>query len=116
MAAKLSATAAKFKLVFHTPIHSLEPCKAAVFAAGAGRYPGGKYTEVCWSVTGKGQFRPGDAANPHTGEVGKLEHTEEVRVEVMCFGEETARKAVAALKEAHPYEEVSYGVYALADF
>ena len=48
---------------------------------------------------GNGQFRPGDAANPHIGDVGKLEHTEEVRVEVMCFGEEIARQAVAALKK-----------------
>ncbi|CZT04957.1 uncharacterized protein RCO7_09169 [Rhynchosporium graminicola] len=116
MAAILSATAKKFRLVFSTPAHGLEACKAAVFAAGAGRYPEGKYTECCWMVAGKGQFRPGDAANPHVGDVGKLEHTEEVRVEVMCFGEETARKAVTALKEAHPYEEPSYGVYALADF
>ena len=94
-----SATTTKFKLVFSTPTHALEACKAAVFAASAGRYPGGKYTECCWTVLGNGQFRPGDAANPHIGDVGKLEHTEEVRVEVMCFGEEIARQAVAALKE-----------------
>lgn len=47
---------------------------------------------------GNGQFRPGDAANPHVGEVGTLEHTEEVKVEVICFGEEVARRAVVALK------------------
>jgi hypothetical protein len=99
MTALFSATATKFRLVFFTPVHSLEACKAAVFTAGAGRYPVGKYTECCWTVLGTGQFRPGDAANPHIGEVGKLEYTEEVRVEVMCFGEEVARKAVAALKK-----------------
>jgi hypothetical protein len=98
MATVFSTTATKFRLVFFTPVHGLEACKAAIFAAGAGRYPGGKYTECCWTSLGKGQFRPGDAANPHIGEVGKLEHTEEVRVEVMCFGEEISRKAVAALK------------------
>jgi hypothetical protein len=98
MATVFSTTATKFRLVFFTPVHGLEACKAAVFAAGAGRYPGGKYTECCWTSLGNGQFRPGDAANPHIGEVGKLEHTEEVRVEVMCFGEEISRKAVAALK------------------
>ncbi|KAG4430520.1 hypothetical protein IFR05_014006 [Cadophora sp. M221] len=116
MAGVLSVSATKFRLFFTTPAHSLETCKAAVFAAGAGRYADGNYTGCCWSVVGKGQFRAGDAANPQIGEVGKLEHTEEVRVEVMCFGEETARKAVAALKSAHPYEEPSYGVYALLDF
>ena len=99
MATVFSATTTKFRLVFSTPVHGLEACKTAVFAAGAGRYPEGKYTECCWSVLGKGQFRPGAAANPHIGDVGKLEHTEEFRVEVMCFGEEIARMAVAALKK-----------------
>ena len=77
---------------------ALEACKAAIFAAGAGCYPGGNYTECCWTVLGNGQFRPGDKANPHIGSVGKVEHTEEARVEVICFGEDIARKAVAALK------------------
>jgi hypothetical protein len=94
----MTSTAAKFRLVFFTPVSALEVCKSAIFAAGAGRYPGGKYTECCWAVLGNGQFRPGDAANPHTGTVGKLEHMEEARVEVMCFGEDIARNVVAALK------------------
>lgn len=75
-------------------------CKAAIFKAGAGRYPGpGNYTECCWQADGKGQFRPGDAANPNVGEVGKLEEIEEVRVEALCLGEGVVRKAVTALKE-----------------
>jgi hypothetical protein len=98
MASTASAAAAKFSLAFFTPVQALETCKAAIFAAGAGSYPGGNYTECCWTVLGNGQFRPGDTANPHFGQVGKLEHTEEARVEVICFGEDIARKAVAALK------------------
>jgi len=97
MATVVSAAAAKFRHVF-APVPALEACKAAIFAAGAGRYPEGKYTECCWTVLGKGQFRPGDAANPHVGVVGELENTEEARVEVICFGVDIARKAVAALK------------------
>ena len=97
-AATARVPAAKFRLVFFAPVLALEACKDAIFATGAGRYPGGNYTECCWTVLGNGQFRPGDAANPNIGSVGKLEHTEEARVEVMCFGEDTARKAVAALK------------------
>lgn len=91
-------TILKFTLIFHTPISALSACKSAIFAAGAGSYPNGNYTECCWSVLGNGQFRPGDAAHPNIGKVGKLEHTQEMRVEVMCFGEDVARKAVAALK------------------
>jgi hypothetical protein len=92
--------AARFRLVFFVPLSSVEACKASVFAAGAGAYPGvGGYTECCWTTKGVGQFRPGTKAHPHVGSVGVLEHVEEVRVETLCVGEEVARKAVEALKK-----------------
>ncbi|KAG8420182.1 hypothetical protein J3459_011286 [Metarhizium acridum] len=94
----------------------VEACKAAIFKAPAGRYPGpGNYTECCWSATGTGQFRPGNTANPHIGKVGALEQTPEVRVETLCVGLDVAKSAVAALKEAHPYEEPAYQVIKLED-
>jgi hypothetical protein len=93
------ASAARFKLVFFVPPAAAEACKAAIFAVGAGRYPAGKYTECCWTSSGTGQFRPGDSANPHIGKVGQLEHTDEVRVETLCLGEDVARKSVEALKK-----------------
>lgn len=93
------ASLARYSLVFYVPPAAVADCKAAVFGAGAGRYPGpGNYTECCWSATGTGQFRPGDAANPHIGSVGALEKTPEVRVETLCVGSDVARKAVEALK------------------
>lgn len=90
----------KYKLIFYVPVSETEAVKTAVFAAGAGRYPGpGNYTECAWTTIGTGQFRPGDAANPHIGEVGALEKVEEARVETLCVGEECAKKAVVALKK-----------------
>ncbi|KAL1839906.1 hypothetical protein VTJ49DRAFT_1041 [Mycothermus thermophilus] len=113
----MASALTKYKLVFNVPPAALEACKAAIFAAGAGRYPGaGNYTECCFTVFGKGQFRPGDAANPHIGKVGELEYVEEARVETLCVGEDVARKAVEALKKAHPYEEPAYEVYKIEDF
>ncbi|ORY11982.1 GTP cyclohydrolase 1 type 2/Nif3 [Clohesyomyces aquaticus] len=103
----------KFKLVFFVPPSALSACKSAIFAAGAGRYPG--YTECCFVTKGLGQFRPGSGANPNIGEVGKLEEVEEMRVETLCLGREVAGKVVEALKEAHPYEEVAYEVYKIED-
>lgn len=47
---------------------------------------------------GTGQFRPGDAANPHIGTVGQLEEVPEARVETLCVGADTVRAAVEALK------------------
>lgn len=93
--------ATKYQLSFIVPPANLEECKAAIFAAGAGHYPGeGNYTEVCWTVHGGvGQFRPGATANPTIGTPGKLEVLEESRVQTLCVGEEVARAAVAALKK-----------------
>jgi hypothetical protein len=100
MATLVPAAARRFKLIFMVPTSALEVCKAAIFAAGAGRYPGpGNYTECCWTAVGTGQFRPGDAANPYIGNVGALEKVEEARVETLCIGEDVARKAVEALKK-----------------
>ena len=97
--AKAISTTARFKLVFYAPESALPACKTAIFAAGAGRYPGpGNYTEYCWTAMGTGQFRPGDAAKPHIGSVGVLEEVKEARVETLCVGEDVARNAVEALK------------------
>lgn len=89
----------RFRLIFNAPPAAVTACKAAIFAAGAGKYPGpGSYTECCWTTAGTGQFRPGDTANPHIGAVGQLEETPEIRVETICVGEDVARNAVQALK------------------
>ncbi|KKK21444.1 hypothetical protein AOCH_000136 [Aspergillus ochraceoroseus] len=93
---------AKFKLFFHVPPAALEACKAAVFAAGAGRYPGpGQYTETCFVIPGRGQFRPGATANPNIGTPERWS---------------SWRKCESRRCAAHPYEEVSYGVIRLEDF
>ncbi len=97
--ATLASAAPRFKLVFYVPKSALAACKAAIFAAGAGRYPGpGNYTECCWTAMGTGQFRPGDTANPHIGSVGALEEVQEAKVETVCLSEDVAKKAVEALK------------------
>jgi hypothetical protein len=93
------STITRFKLIFFVPPSALAACKSAIFAAGAGRYPGpGNYTECCWTAFGTGQFRPGDAAKPNIGNVGVLEEVEEAKVETLCLGEDVVRKAVEALK------------------
>ncbi|KAK4677869.1 hypothetical protein QC764_0049320 [Podospora pseudoanserina] len=111
------ATTQRFKLVFFVPTSHTEQCKAAVFKVGAGRYPGpGNYTECCWTAMGTGQFRPGKGANPHTGVVGRLEKIEKARVETLVVGEDVVRRAVEALKRAHPFEEPAYEVYRIESY
>ncbi|KAJ5234759.1 uncharacterized protein N7469_003927 [Penicillium citrinum] len=98
----------RYKLVFFVPTENAETCKDAIFATGAGSFPGGKYTKCCFQTIGTGQFLPNEGANPAIGAVGAVEKCEEARIEVMCLGREVMRNAVAALIQAHPYEEVAY--------
>lgn len=93
-----SPTELRYKLIFTVPHSSLDACKDAIFAVGAGTYPGGKYTNVCFEIPGVGQFRPGEGAKPNIGAVGRLEKVEEMRVEVLCVGQHVMSKAVEALK------------------
>ncbi|MEE2731193.1 MAG: YqfO family protein [Pseudomonadota bacterium] len=99
-----------YKLVFFVPEEHKEAVKAAVFATGAGKI--GDYDACCWEVIGQGQFRPLAGANPFIGATGNLETVAEYRVELVCH-DDLIRKAVAALKSAHPYEEPAYDVIKL---
>ncbi|CAG8893283.1 unnamed protein product [Penicillium egyptiacum] len=106
-----TSTPDRYKLVFFVPTANVEACKDAIFATGAGSFPGGKYTKVCFQTVGTGQFLPGNGAVPAVGTVGALERCEEVRVEIMCLGRGIMLNAVDALVSAHPYEQVAYEVY-----
>jgi hypothetical protein len=83
------STIARFKLIFFVPPSALAASKSAILT----------YTECCWVTLGTGQFRPGDEAKPNIGNVGVLEEVPEARVETLCLGEDTVRKAVEALKK-----------------
>lgn len=95
---------------FYVPESHLESVKEAVFAAGAGRV--GLYEACSWQVKGQGQFRPLAGSQPFLGQQGVLEQVDEYRVEVVCEADCLAA-AVAALKQAHPYETPAYHVIKL---
>jgi len=99
-----------FKLCFYVPESHLEAVKKAVFAAGAGRI--GAYDSCCWQVLGQGQFRPLEGSTPFLGRQGSVEVVAEYRVEMVCDAHKIKR-AVAALLDAHPYEEPAWDVIAL---
>lgn len=94
-----STPSVRYKLVIFVPPTSLPPIKEAIFATGAGSYPGvGSYSKVCFTTPGIGQFLPGEDAKPAIGQPGKLEELGEVRCEVLCVGDDVTRQAVEALK------------------
>lgn len=99
-----------FKLIVYVPLTHTDIVREAIGKAGGGVL--GKYSFCSFSTRGIGRFRPEAGANPHIGEVGKLEEVEEERIEVTC---DTAlvKDIIAAIKKVHPYEEVALDVYKL---
>lgn len=101
-----------YKITFYVPESHLDPVKEALFAAGAGRV--GAYDCCAWQVKGQGQFRPLAGSNPFIGTQDLLESVDEYRVELVC-DEGRLHAAIAALRQAHPYEEPAYDVVLLHD-
>jgi hypothetical protein len=100
------------KLVWFVPREALEATRDAVFAAGAGRI--GEYTRCSWYTAGTGTFVGGAGTSPSVGGRGREERVSELRVETVVPAERL-REVVAALLAAHPYEEVAFDLYPLAD-
>ncbi|MBX7455427.1 Nif3-like dinuclear metal center hexameric protein [Mycolicibacterium sp. 3033] len=95
----------------YVPRENAAAVRAAMFDAGAGQI--GDYSQCSWSVAGVGQFLALDGASPAIGAVGTVEQVDEDRVEMVA--PRSRRAAVlAALREAHPYEEPAFDVVAVA--
>jgi hypothetical protein len=100
------------KLVWFVPREALETTRDAVFAAGAGRI--GDYERCSWYTAGTGTFLAGEGTNPSIGQVGREQRVSELRVETVVPSNR-AREVIAALRAAHPYEEVAFELYALVE-
>jgi hypothetical protein len=98
------------KLVVFVPAEALEDVRDALFAAGAGRI--GRYERCSWYTEGTGTFLGGEGASPTVGERGVEERVAELRLETV-FPEERQEDVIAALRNAHPYEEPAFDVYPL---
>ncbi len=105
------ATAGLDKWVIFVPPENADAVRAAIFAAGAGRI--GDYSQCGWSVTGTGQFLPGDGATPAIGSVGVPAKVVEDRIEVVAPAG-ARREVLSAMRAAHPYEEPAFDIVALA--
>ena len=99
-----------FKLVVFVPEADEAALRQALADAGAGGL--GHYRECSFSVAGTGGFRPVAGANPAVGRVGRREEVAERRLEMLVPAAALAA-VVAALREAHPYEEPAFDVFRL---
>ena len=102
-----------YKLNFFVPTADKERVKNALFEIGVGRYD--NYECCSFETLGTGQFKPMRNADPHIGELGRIERVQEYKVEMIC-SDELIKKAVEILKEVHPYEEVAYEVLKMEMF
>jgi dinuclear metal center YbgI/SA1388 family protein len=102
--------AKQVKLVVFVPDKDLAKVSDALFAAGAGRI--GEYTECSYRLAGTGTFFGSDAATPTVGQKGRREEVSEWRLEVVC-PEPRVAGVVAAMREAHSYEEPAFDLYPL---
>lgn len=100
----------KYKIVVFVPETHTDVVRKAMGDAGAGKI--GNYTHCSFSSKGVGRFKPEEGTNPTIGKVGKFESVEEERIEVVTSAQ-VLGNALAAIKSAHPYEEVAIDVYPL---
>lgn len=105
--------AGRKKIVVYVPVAHADAVRAAIGEAGGGTI--GNYSLCTFSTRGIGRFRPDADAQPHIGEVGKIEEVEEERIEVTC-NPDVVGKVISAIKAAHPYEEIVMDVYALENW
>ena len=96
-----------YKIELYVPESHLAMVKTAMFEAGAGRV--GNYDCCAWQTRGVGQFRPQDGSTPFLGNQGQIETVIEHKLEMVCE-EQFLEAVIAALKRAHPYEEVAHTV------
>ncbi|SLM28247.1 conserved hypothetical protein [Desulfamplus magnetovallimortis] len=94
-----------YLIVFYIPKKHLEDVKKAMFNAGAGRI--GNYDSCCWETDGRGQFKPLKGSAPFQGAIDRIEHVDEVKVEMVC-DKKNVVAALKALVSAHPYESPAY--------
>lgn len=100
------------KLVTFCPEAQASQVRDALFAAGAGHI--GNYSECSFNTGGTGTFKAGEGSDPFVGERGTQHHEAEIRIETV-YKSQDERKILLALLESHPYEEVAYDIYPIAN-
>jgi dinuclear metal center YbgI/SA1388 family protein len=99
-----------YKLTVFVPVGYEDRVRIALGDEGLGTI--GRYSHCSFASRGQGTYLPLAGAQPFRGETGRLARTPESRLEILA-PESRLQAAVSRLKEAHPYEEVTYDLYPL---
>lgn len=97
-----------YKIVVFVPAGHEDKVMDAMTGAGAGFI--GKYSKCTFRTGGIGTFVPQEGAEPFIGSKGRLESTEEFRIETIV-PQGIIKKVIKAMLKVHPYEEVAYDIY-----
>ena len=102
----------KYKIVTSIPEKNADMIRRVIGKAGGGKI--GNYDFCSFSVKGTGRFRALEGSSPTIGEIDKLNHVEEERIEFAC-DQDILQQVIKAIKENHPYEEPIIDIYVLED-
>lgn len=102
-----------YKISFLVPTTHVDQVKMAMFDQGAGKV--GNYRHCAWQTLGEGQFMPNVNADPFIGQKNQFTKVPEYCVQIICSND-VIHAVIAALKEAHPYEEPAYDVMKMESF
>jgi len=94
--------------VVFVPPNFAEQVRQKLFDAGAGHI--GNYDMCSFSNAGNGTFRAAENSNPFVGKKGVMHNEPELRIECI-LPNWLVNKAIVAIKEVHPYEEVAIDIY-----
>ncbi|MEA3504968.1 MAG: Nif3-like dinuclear metal center hexameric protein [Bacteroidota bacterium] len=98
------------KIVVYCPVDYADKVRDAIFSAGGGVV--GEYDNCSFISNGKGSFRAGEGTDPFVGAKNKLHKENEVKIEII-FPDYSRNAVIAAMADAHPYEEVAYDILSL---
>lgn len=99
------------KMNVYVPETHYVQVRDALTAAGAGHITD-NYIDCSYTLSGIGRFTPVGGAHPTIGQVGEPEEVHEKRIEVV-LKESDRERVMAALFQAHPYEEPVYETYTI---
>ncbi len=100
------------KLAVFVPVGYEDQVRAALLDDRVGVI--GRYSHCSFAARGQGTYRPLAGASPFRGEVSALSRADESRLEVLV-PESCLAPTLARLRAAHPYEEVAYDLYPMAN-
>lgn len=101
-----------FKLSVFVPFNHLDTVADAIHMAGGGII--GEYSHCSFRTFGTGTFKGSGKSNPAVGRKQKIEFADEVKLEVL-INSFNSSKIISEMIKVHPYEEVAYDLYPLAN-